>query len=117
MLFFSLGLVNVPRKLWRMSNNQVTLKMYQFQATQCSKEYQDARIEMLATFKQIKKYSDEIKSHDPYRKYIDLIISKCTPEYQQVLMGEGECVVNYNNLVDLHKRYMEATKTLTRTKT
>eukprot|EP01091_Cochliopodium_minus_P006075 TRINITY_DN1595_c0_g1_i1.p1 TRINITY_DN1595_c0_g1~~TRINITY_DN1595_c0_g1_i1.p1 ORF type:complete len:647 (-),score=138.75 TRINITY_DN1595_c0_g1_i1:54-1994(-) len=115
-ILMGIGLVNVPRKFWRISNHAVTLKMYQFQAAQFSQEYQEARIEMLATFKQIKKYNDSIRSHDPYRKYIDNIIAKCPPEYSQILMGEGECEVNYNNLVALHQRFMLASKILTRTK-
>ena len=57
-----------------------------------------------------------ITAHDHNRKYMELVLRDCPPEYGDVVVGEGEYVASYDGMVALHARVQTAAWDLTRTR-
>jgi hypothetical protein len=45
-----------------------------------------------------------IAAHDHNRKYMELVLRDCPPEYGDVVVGEGEYVLSYDGMVALHAK-------------
>mmetsp|Transcript_537 Transcript_537/g.1885 ORF Transcript_537/g.1885 Transcript_537/m.1885 type:complete len:734 (+) Transcript_537:130-2331(+) len=100
------GLVNVPRRLWRTTNRSVNLKRFQFEVAVLDSNLLGARAHLTKTLKKVRK-ADEITSDtDIYRKYIDIMISKCPAEYENIPFGEGNLEISYQQLSSLHEKLM-----------
>jgi hypothetical protein len=57
-----------------------------------------------------------IPAHDHNRKYMELVLRDCPPEYGDVVVGEGEYVLSYDGMVALHAKVQSVTWDLTRTR-
>lgn len=100
------GLVNVPRRLWRTTNRSVNLKRYQFEVAQLDSNLLGARAHLTKTLKKVRKADEITGDTDIYRKYIDIMISKCPAEYENIPFGEGNLEISYQKLASLHEKLM-----------
>jgi len=116
--FLGHGLVEVPRRLWRYADKATTLKYYQYRVVFYQKDYEKWKSELANTLKLVKKYSEIIPMHDPFRPYIDLIVSKCPSEYNLISRGEGGSSFqpSFSKLLELHKRLILAQHEAVRSK-
>lgn len=56
-----------------------------------------------------------MKASDPFREYINIVISKCPHEYRQITYGEGEYdPYSYSKIVTLHEDLVARTHNLKR---
>lgn len=106
MCMLGYGLVEIPKVLWRHSDKQKLLAYYQFRAAVLKERYDKARKHKDQTLRLVKKYSEKITQRDPFRPYIDQIITKCGPEYKELTYGEGSVELTYSKLVKLHCKVM-----------
>lgn len=101
------GLVNVPRRLWRRSRRELNLRRYQFDVALYDSKLFDCTESLKKTLKRVRKASEITPDTDPYRKYLDVIISKCPPDaYNAVPFGEGNIEISYSQLSILHEKVM-----------
>lgn len=99
------GLVSVPQRLWRHANQEVSLKRYQFELASLSVKLEDSKVNLEKTLKKVRKVCDITGPDDPYRPLVDIIVSKCPPEFDDV-SGEGNVEVTYGKLARLHQKVM-----------
>jgi len=107
-LLLGYGLAEVPRKIWRKTDREGLLRYYRYKVFVHYEQYIEAEKELENAMKVVKKHDDQVKPGDDYRQYIDIIVSKCPPQYKNVLRGEGEIVLEYGKLVSLHNRINSA---------
>ena len=101
------GLVNVPRRLWRRSRRELNLKRYFFDIARYEAKLYETSDSLKKTLKKVRKASEITTETDSYRKYIDIIITKCPPEeYNAVPYGEGNIELEYKKLALLHEKLM-----------
>jgi len=107
------GLVDIPRYLFRKANRTSTLQHYCVKAFKYKENIEVAKNDLLKTLKLVKSISDKVRDHDPYRPYVDVILSKCPPEYGEVT-GDADIELSYSKLVTAHQRVTEDTHNFTR---
>jgi len=107
-LLLGYGLAEVPRKFWRKTDREGLLRYYRYKVFVHYEQYIEAEKELENAMKLVKKHDDQVKPGDDYRQYIDVIVSKCPPQYKNVLRGEGDIVLEYGKLVSLHNRINSA---------
>ena len=101
------GLVNIPRRAWRRSNREKNLKRYQFEAAKYDAKVFNAKQSLTLTLRKVRKADSLTHGHDTNRKYVDVIISKCPPEYDKVNHHGGvDFDVEYKKLASLHEKVM-----------
>ena len=101
------GLVNVPRKLWRRSRRELNLKRYYFDVARFDAKVFETEQSLNKTLKKVRKASEITTENDSYRKYIDILISKCpVEEYNAIPYGDGNIEIEYNKLALLHEKLM-----------
>jgi len=106
MCLLGYGFVEIPKILWRHSNKERLLAYYQFKAAKLKEQYDKAKKAKEKTLRLVKKYSEKIPQRDPFRPFIDQIVSKCGPEYKELTYGEGSVEMTYSALVKLHCKVM-----------
>jgi hypothetical protein len=70
------GLVEVPKKIWRKTDREGTMRYYQYKAYLHLEQYDQAEKELQTTMKLVKRYDDAIKIGEEFRPYMDIIVSK-----------------------------------------
>eukprot|EP01114_Cavostelium_apophysatum_P015476 TRINITY_DN4215_c0_g1_i2.p1 TRINITY_DN4215_c0_g1~~TRINITY_DN4215_c0_g1_i2.p1 ORF type:complete len:287 (+),score=62.96 TRINITY_DN4215_c0_g1_i2:138-998(+) len=100
------GLTEWPKKLWRKSKREETMKSYEWQVYHSLEEYDACKSELDKTLKLVRKYDEAMPDNDPNRKYLLIIISKCPPMYREIKSGSGDYKNTYKDLVNLHTRVM-----------
>jgi len=115
-LLLGYGLTEIPRKLWRKGDKAVNQRFYQYKVFTLLEEYEKAKSELEATMRHIKKWDEKIKAGDPFRTYVDIIISKCPIQYKDTFYGEGDVDPHYSKLVALHNRLLSANHEYNRTR-
>lgn len=96
------GLVDIPRYMWRKANRTSTLQYYAVQAYKHKESIEIAKSDLLKTLKVVKALSEKANDHNPYRPYVDVVVSKCPNEYDEV-SGDTEVELSYDKLVSVHK--------------
>eukprot|EP01118_Nematostelium_gracile_P009721 TRINITY_DN3277_c0_g2_i4.p1 TRINITY_DN3277_c0_g2~~TRINITY_DN3277_c0_g2_i4.p1 ORF type:complete len:497 (-),score=77.49 TRINITY_DN3277_c0_g2_i4:29-1519(-) len=115
-MLLSYGLIEVPKNLWHKRSRQLILKSFQFQVVGLLKEVTDARDELEVTLRLVKKYDDSIAQGEPFRPFIDTIVKKCPVEYSDLICGEGSFELQYDKVVALHARVINATMQYSRSR-
>ncbi|KAF2069644.1 hypothetical protein CYY_009038 [Polysphondylium violaceum] len=133
-LTMGFGLVDVPRNLFRKASPYRTLRHYRVQAVVLKNELETAQEKLVEHLKLIKVTSDKVGEYDPYRPYLDLIISKCPLQYDSLVEGytessvpikppprknnngkddeeglQGDELLTYRKLVNIHATLMDLT--------
>lgn len=106
--FIGVGIIMVPKKFWRKSKVQTTLKQLQWKVGNLYDKQKETYDELVSTLKLVRKLDDEIRLTDRFRDFVDIIVNDCPPEYQLIEYGEGEIKYDRKGLVDLHYRLISA---------
>jgi len=93
-LTMGFGLVDVPRNLFRKASPYRTLRHYRVQAVVLKNELESAQEKLIEHLKLIKITSDKVGEYDPYRPYLDLIISKCPLQFDALVENYSEPIVS-----------------------
>ncbi|KYQ99758.1 hypothetical protein DLAC_03702 [Tieghemostelium lacteum] len=113
------GLVDVPRNLLRKSNPYRTLRHYRVQAVVLKHELETSKEKLIEHLKLIKSTSERAGEYDPFRVYLDIIISKCPIEYdamiQEYSIASGGQVqeklddleLTYDKCVSMHTQLLD----------
>lgn len=126
-LLLGYGLVEVPRSVWRASNPMLTMAYVHFKLAKLSTEKQEAIENMEDLLVKVKSLSESIRYNHPFRKNVNIIISKCPPEFQDEISQQG--MVDFeeyddgrrrdstteNSLVRLHLQIIQASQMKART--
>merc|ERR1719427_216092 len=134
-LLLGYGLVEVPRTWWGSSDVHQTLRKNYFRLSKLSTEKQEATENYEDLLEENKQISNCVNYSHPYRKFINIIISKCTDDFQRQLLDnhiDADDVTNSTSsrrnsdviersvpseagFVKLHKQLLQSTDTLRRT--
>lgn len=106
--FVGVGVINVPRDLWRKSYVEGTLRKNQWKVGLYHDKYKTTYEELVTTMKIVRKLDTDIRMTDRYRDFVDAIVYDCPPEYQIIMRGEGEIRYDRKGLVELHYRLIQA---------
>jgi hypothetical protein len=92
-VLLSIGLVRIPRNIWRLSRRPVMLKHYMWHISDAHRDYEEAKRQLMTVYKIVRNADNELSRHDHNRKYFDLAL-KSVPqdEYVNVVIGEGDYV-------------------------
>ncbi|EGC35389.1 hypothetical protein DICPUDRAFT_55212 [Dictyostelium purpureum] len=110
------GLIDVPRNLFRKGSHYSILRNYRVEAVVLKTELEDTRKKLVEHLKLIKTLSDRAGQYDPFRIYLDIIISKCPLEYDSVIQeyhadplpaGADEEMLSYKKLVCVHSTLLD----------
>lgn len=115
-VLLSIGVVRIPRNIWRMSRRHVMLKHYMWHLAEAHVEYEQAKRALLQTLKTVRLADRTVAGHDHNRKYLERVLRACPPEYADVVVGEGDFVASYDGMVALHARLLGAVWDQTRTR-
>lgn len=107
------GLVDIPRYLWRKANRTETLRYYCVMAFKYKEGIETAKEDLLKTLKVVKSIADRVNDHDPYRPYVDVILSKCPSNFGDV-SGDGDVELSYSKLVSVHQKVISDTHNVER---
>eukprot|EP00003_Mantamonas_plastica_P022724 TRINITY_DN3922_c0_g1_i3.p1 TRINITY_DN3922_c0_g1~~TRINITY_DN3922_c0_g1_i3.p1 ORF type:complete len:616 (+),score=161.65 TRINITY_DN3922_c0_g1_i3:283-2130(+) len=77
------GLVEVPRKLWNLSNPLLMLRYYQFRTISANDRMDDTKVELYETLKEVQQFSDSIEYGDPLREFMDHIVDRCPNSFKE----------------------------------
>jgi len=133
-LLLGYGLVEVPRNWWRCSHVAMETNRNYFKLSKLSTEKQEATENYEDLLEEIKQISSCVNYSHPYRKFINIIISKCPDDFQQSLLdNNSDDVTNMTSqsrrnsdviersvpseagFVKLHKQLLQSSDTLRRT--
>lgn len=105
-VLLSIGLVRIPRNIWRMSRRPVMLKHYMWHISDAFSDYEGAKRQLMEVLKIVRNAERGIGQHDHNRKvgllmmvrfrsdvwtkYLNLVLQSCPPQYSDVVVGEGE---------------------------
>ncbi|EFA84407.1 hypothetical protein PPL_03485 [Heterostelium album PN500] len=106
------GLVDVPRNLLRKGDYYRTLRHYRVHALELKNELDESTKKLEHHLRLIKQTSDRAGEYHPYRPYLDIIISKCPLEFDQVDtedMSEASDEITYSKVVEMHANLMDFT--------
>ncbi|GAM25364.1 hypothetical protein SAMD00019534_085390 [Acytostelium subglobosum LB1] len=104
------GLVDVPRNLLRKSNHYRTLRHYRIQAVVLKSELDEAQRLLEEHLRLIKATSDKAGEFDPFRRYLDIIISKCPLEFDTIDTDDIQVPdLTYSKVVEMHANLMDYT--------
>jgi len=100
------GLIAVPRKIWRRSNQSLLLKQYHFKVITHHQAKEEAASNLNKTLKLVRSASEKVTSIHPYRPYVDQVIAECIPYgYDRFRVGEGDAdVSSYDQIVRLRHK-------------
>eukprot|EP01133_Synstelium_polycarpum_P018026 gene18026-21517_t len=98
-LTMGFGLVDIPRNLLRKSNRYHTLRHYRVEAVALKEDLEESRKKLNDHLRLIKTTSDRAGEFDPYRPYLDIIISKCPIEFEDIETGgDTDTELSYSNM-------------------
>lgn len=92
------GLVEVPRTLFRHSTSEIYLNLLYFRAVSYSNSLFKAQQELLSTIQEVREASCEVSSTHPLYPYMQIIKSKCPSEETVKSMGTESST--YNGVTD-----------------
>ncbi|EGG24501.1 hypothetical protein DFA_02744 [Cavenderia fasciculata] len=105
------GLVDLPRNLLRQSDKYKTLRHYRVDAVVLRNDLEQSQSALNDHLRLIKATSDAAGEYDPYRPYLDIIISKCPLEFA---MNDNtpssvsvDSELSYDKLVSMHSTLMD----------
>ncbi|KAN0055328.1 hypothetical protein ACTA71_008439 [Dictyostelium dimigraforme] len=110
------GLIDVPRNLLRKGSHYAILRNYRVEAVVLKTELEDVKKQLIEHLKLIKTISDRAGEYDPFRIYLDVIISKCPTEYDQLIQeyhaeplppGMDAEMLSYKYLVGIHSTLLD----------
>lgn len=102
------GMVTIPKKVWKKSFDRKELMRAYFDVSQNKKKLVKARDDLLKNLRLLKSYDTYIPKTDPFRKYIDIIISEAPPAYRLdgMTCSTTDPLLEYDKLVSLHYNLM-----------
>lgn len=106
--FVGVGVIIVPRDMWRKSYVDGTLRQNQWKVGLFHEKYKETYDELIAVMKQVRKLDTDIRMTDRFRDFVDAIVFDCPPEYQIIMQGEGDIRYDRKVLVDLHYKLLLA---------
>lgn len=118
-LLMGYGLVDIPRYLLRKSDRQGWLKHYMIQAAIYKREMEVTKEKLDDTMHKIRIVSQKIGQENKLRAFVDTILEKCPPEFQngsvrRFSVDVDKERVTYSNLVNLHQKVMNYDHAYTR---
>lgn len=114
--FMGFGLEEIPREVWRTSIPDRNRKYFQYRASELANSLEDAEYKLNSSLKLLRKVDSLTNAHDPYRIYVDTIISKCEVYYAKVTTQAGDWPgSSYDELVELHEKILHRRWKLERT--
>lgn len=102
------GLVTVPKKVWHRSSVKKRISKYYFDVGKAKGKLNNAREDLFKVLCMLKSYDTYMDTSDPYRKYVDVIISKAPPSYNSpnITCSTDDPRLDYKKIVSLHYKVM-----------
>jgi hypothetical protein len=115
-LLMGYGVVEIPRMLWREGNLRVAMKHCEYRVVNQLEDMQTAKAELRETLRFVKAVELDVDQYDPFYKEVQIIVSKCPPEYSTVTKGDVvDFEVTRRNLVNLHTNLKSKVEAVDRT--
>eukprot|EP01111_Echinosteliopsis_oligospora_P011370 TRINITY_DN3740_c0_g1_i1.p1 TRINITY_DN3740_c0_g1~~TRINITY_DN3740_c0_g1_i1.p1 ORF type:complete len:632 (-),score=109.80 TRINITY_DN3740_c0_g1_i1:43-1938(-) len=110
-LLMGYGLVDIPRYLFRKANRNTWLNIYCERISNLRKDKQSYEEKLTDNLKSVRLISEKISADNQLRPFVDVIISKCPPQYKANYRRIHDETFNervtYDMLVDLHQKVMK----------
>eukprot|EP01117_Protostelium_nocturnum_P018831 TRINITY_DN7958_c0_g1_i3.p1 TRINITY_DN7958_c0_g1~~TRINITY_DN7958_c0_g1_i3.p1 ORF type:complete len:439 (-),score=87.00 TRINITY_DN7958_c0_g1_i3:33-1166(-) len=107
-IFIGHGMVEIPKRLWRLSNRDFTLKKIEFELVSQREFCDKVRRDLDNSLRTVKAHDLKMQSNDPMRPFLDRIIRKCPVElYQQCKALGSVDRPDLNRLVDLNAKVIQ----------
>ena len=108
-VLLSIGLVRIPRNLWRLSRRPIMMKHYLWHISDAHQEYEVAKRALMNVYKVVRNADRQLSKHDHNRKYLEKVIAAISSdEWANVVIGEGDYVASYDGMVALHGKVLAA---------
>ncbi|ESO12929.1 hypothetical protein HELRODRAFT_105627 [Helobdella robusta] len=124
-LLLGYGLVELPRSCWNASKSTLRLARSHFKVAKVTMEKIEAEEELEDVLTEVKRISQNVSSNNPLRKYVDIMVAKCPPNFGISVSGSGgraslsspgrshfdrqdESHITEKNLAKLHRRLIVA---------
>jgi len=101
-IFLGIGLVEIPRFLWRKSNRRVMLSHCYFKIAEYRSKIEDARDDLLASYAKLKAAEHGLPPQHEYRQLVIKMVAKAIPDIYAHAQASGPTIETYSGLSALN---------------